>query len=358
VTPERAVDREQVARAYEQVVLMALAGAADRAVVVGRQLAVDATALGDEAAVVRLRHAVAIALGHLRQYDAALTELAEADRLAGRSGNRSAQAVIWSTAAWTEVCAGRHEEGLRTLARAHATLEAEPVGLDSVVAASNLALSATQLGLLELAERWFAYAGENLAILPAGTRRSAHYGNHSVLEFEWALKLEHAGRPLQARERYRRCRALGVLIGAAAGEGAEGAPWRIVARANDGICAAKLGEHELALTHFDAVMDDVDTQTILITRCAAHLGAAWAWVGVGDTGAATAHGEQASRLANALGYARWEADAHRALACAAGRRGDAGSEGAHRARSEDLLAELEWQARLRRLGVSLGLGRH
>ena len=345
-----------LAPAYELVVFLALSGQADRAVLLGREALAQAPPYPEAPEQLPLRHAVGLALSQLRQYDAALEVLAEAAALAEPAGLIGLQAIVWATAAWTEVRAGRPEAGLATLARAHRAVLREEPGRETAVAATNLGLSATQLGLLDLGERWFRYADEHFHLVPGLTRRCAHHGNYSILEFEWGLAHEHAGDHAAARDRYERCERQGVLVGdCAAADPVEGEPWRIVAEVSRGSCAAKLGRPEEALRRFDAVLDAVDTQTVLITRCAAHLGRSWAALGVGDLAGAREHGAAAVKAADAVGYARWQADAHRALAVAAGRAGDPAAESAHAARAADLLDELGWQARLRRLGLTLGL---
>ena len=354
--PEEALPSDPMAPTYELVVFLALSGQADRAVLLGRQALAAAPPLPAAPEQLPMRHAVGLALSQLRQYDAALEVLTEAAVLAERAGSVDLLAVVWATAAWTEVRAGRPKAGLATLARSHRVLEREEPGRGTAVAATNLGLSATQLGLLDLGERWFRYADEHFHLVPGLTRQCAHHGNFSILEFEWGLAHEHAGRSAEALDRYERCRRQGELVGEyAAGDPVEGEPWRIVSEVSLGACEAKLGRPEEALRRFDAVLDAVDTQTVLITRCAAHLGRAWAALGVDDLAGAREHGAAAVRVADAVGYARWQADAHRALAVAAGRAGDRAAESAHTARAADLLDELGWQARLRRLGLSLGL---
>lgn len=355
--PDGPITVEQLAMAYDQVGFLAVSGSADRAVLVGRRALAAAQQLGDEASAVLLRHAVGLALSQLRQYGPALDELAVASVQAERMGRPALQAVVWATAAWTEVLCGRPEEGLRTYARAHAALESEPPSRDTVIASVNLGLTATQLGLLDLGGQWFDYAKEHYALLPGVPRKCAVWANESLLLFEQGLAHEHAGAAAEARRWYERCAEMGPRVRAlvAAAEPAHAGPWRLSAAVNQGCCKVKLGDPEGALRELDPAMDDVETQTVLITRAAAYLGRSWASLAVGDLAGCRRDGERAVRLADAIGWARWQADAHRALARAAGQAGDPVEESAHEARATDLLAQLAWQSRLRRLGVTLGL---
>lgn len=342
---------------YQRLGFLALSGAADRAVLIGRARLAEAEQQGETATVVRLRHAIGMALGHLRQWEPALAELAVAAETATRIEDPALQAVVWSTTAWTQARAGRPEDGLHEYARAHTVLEREPPSRATVVAAVNLAMSALQLGLLDISRHWFDYAHANVAQLPDLIRRSSITANETLLDYEQGLTDEHDGRPGPAREWYERSARNGrkvrdLLVDvppAAAG------PWLIGVAVNQGCCLAKLGDPEGALRHLDAVTDGIDTEATLITRAAAYMGRAWAELATGDLNACREHGEVAVRLADGIGWSRWQADTHLALARATGLLGDDAGCAAHRARAADLLAQLDWQARLRRLGVTIGL---
>lgn len=348
--------REQ-ARPYEVVGHLALTGQADRAVVLGREQLALVEPTGDLPSVVMLRHAVGMALAQLRQYEPALAELDRASVEAARSGQPALEAVVWANTAWTKARAGRPEEGLRDFTRAHEVLEREEPSQGTVVAAVNMAMSALQLGLLDVSGQWFDYAHAHVGVLPELSRRIAVTANRTLLDYEQGLQHEHAGRPGPARDRYeqsaatgRRGRELAAGMPAAAAR-----PWVVNAAVNQGCCLAKLGRPEAALRELDAVADEVDTQTVLITRAAATMGRAWAELALGETTRSREHGEEAARLAESIGWGRWQADCHRALARAAERAGDPAGSAAHDARAADLLAQLGWQTRLRRLGVTLGL---
>lgn len=342
---------------YQRVGFLVLSGAADRAVVIARERLAEAEQEGETAAVVMLRHSIGMALGHLRQWEPALAELAVAADTAARIEDPALQAVVWSTTAWTQARAGRPEDGLHEYARAHVVLEQEPPSRATVVASVNLAMSALQLGLLDISRHWFDYAHANIGQLPDLVRVASVSANESLLDYEQGLTDEHDGRPGAAREWYERSarngrRVRDLLVDVPP---APAGPWLLAVGVNQGCCLAKLGDPEGALRHLDAAMEDLDTQSTLITRAAAHMGRAWAELAVGDLDACREHGEAAVRLADGIGWSRWQADTHLALARAADLSGDRAGCAAHEARAADLLAQLDWQARLRRLGVTIGL---
>ncbi len=144
-----AADPVEPDQPYQRVGFLVLSGAADRAVLIGRERLAEAEQEGETTTVVMLRHAIGMALGHLRQWEPALAELAVAADTAARIEDPALQAVVWSTTAWTQARAGRPEDGLHEYARAHAVLEQEPPSRATVVASVNLAMSALQLGLLD-----------------------------------------------------------------------------------------------------------------------------------------------------------------------------------------------------------------
>jgi tetratricopeptide (TPR) repeat protein len=342
---------------YQRLGFLVLSGAADEAVRIGRARLAEAEREGETATVVKLRHAIGMALGHLRQWEPALAELAVAADTATRIEDPALQAVVWSTTAWTQARAGRPEDGLHEYARAHAVLEREPPSRATVVASVNLAMSALQLGLLDISQHWFDYAHANIGQLPDLVRTASVSANETLLDYEQGLTHEHDGRPGPARDWYersarngRRVRALIADVPVAAAE-----PWLLGVAVNQGCCLAKLGDPEEALRQLDTAMDGLDTQATLITQAAAYMGRAWAELATGDLDGCRRHGERAVRLADGIGWSRWQADTHLALARAAGLGGDRATCAAHRARAADLLAQLDWQARLRRLGVTVGL---
>lgn len=354
-------DRDETVRkleqAYELVVFYALSGSADRAVLLGREQIALAEQVGAGGTAVLLRHAVGMALSHLRQWEPALVELATAAESAARLGDPALQAIAWSTTAWTQARAGRPEAGLHAFALAHAVLEQETPRRDTVIAAVNLAMSALQLGLLDISRHWFGYAHENIGELKDPVRRTAVWANESLLHYEQGLMHEHAGRPAAAREWYERSARAGRRVRELAGALPPGVaePWLLSAAVNQGCCLAKLGDPAGALRELDPAMDDADTQTTLITRAAAYMGRAWAELATGDLAACRQDGERAVRLADSIGWGRWQADTHLVLARAAGQAGDQAGCWAHEARAADLIAQLDWQARVRRLGVTVGL---
>jgi tetratricopeptide (TPR) repeat protein len=298
-----------------------------------------------------------MALSQLRQWEPALAELATASDSAARLGDPALQAMVWSTTAWTQARAGRPEDGLHEFARAHTTLELEIPRRDTVIAAVNLGMSALQLGLLDISRHWFGYAHDHIEELPDPVRRTAVWANETLLQYEQGLVDEHSGRPDAAREWYGRSARTGRRVRELAGDLGPGVaePWLLSAAVNQGCCLAKLGDPHGALRELDPAMDHADIQTILITRAAAYMGRAWAELATGDLAACRRHGEHAVRLSDSIGWGRWQADTHLALARAAGRSGDRAGRSAHEARAADLIAQLDWQTRLRRLSVTLGL---